>query len=298
MRTLTRMFVLVLVLAVTACAAPPGPDPVRERLLAGEHEDPAAHAALPEHVRQSGELVVGADPGHGTPPTQFVDDDGRDAGVESDLRAAVGRVLGVRMRVEQASFDAILPALSSGKFDVGQSNFGVTEPRKHTVDFVTYYRDGFGFVVPTGNPLPPPRSITDLCGLRVGTGAGTSFERTLSEQVGRCAQLGKPPYEVATYSDRVTGLLATTQDKEDVFLLTAMGLQYAAERQPQRFHYLGKINVERVGFALAKGSPLAEPLRRAVQQIIDDGTYQRILGRWGVSSSAQPYSEINPPGLD
>ena len=42
-------------------------------------------------------------------------------------------------------FEAKLPALDSGKYDFGASNFGVTDERRKTIDFVTYINDGQGF---------------------------------------------------------------------------------------------------------------------------------------------------------
>jgi polar amino acid transport system substrate-binding protein len=38
----------------------------------------------------------------------------------------VAKVLGITIQRQDAAFEAILPALGSGKFDLGTGNFGVT----------------------------------------------------------------------------------------------------------------------------------------------------------------------------
>lgn len=52
-----------------------------------------------------------------------------------------------------------------------------------------------------------------------------------------------------------------------------------------------------VGFALKKGSALAPPLRAAVDKLISDGTYDRILRKWGTQPSAIGQSQISPPEI-
>ncbi|MFF3463496.1 transporter substrate-binding domain-containing protein [Streptomyces sp. NPDC002619] len=68
----------------------------------------------------------------GTPPgTTYLDDGKTLTGQDVDFTKAVANVLGLRLTVEQAGFEAILPALDSGKYD-----FGVTDERRKTIDFV------------------------------------------------------------------------------------------------------------------------------------------------------------------
>ncbi len=70
-----------------------------------------------------------------------------------DFADAVAKVLGIELKTEQAGFEAILPALDSGKYDFGASNFGVTDERRKTIDFVTYINDGQGFATRSDSKL-------------------------------------------------------------------------------------------------------------------------------------------------
>lgn len=49
------------------------------------------------------------------------------------------------------------------------------------------------------------------------------------------------------------------------------------------------------GIIVKKGDKqMDEAVQKAVQKLMDDGTYQKILENWGVSSGAIDKAEINP----
>ncbi len=53
------------------------------------------------------------------------------------------------------------------------------------------------------------------------------------------------------------------------------------------------------GIAIEKGNTqLEEAVQKAVQKLMDDGTYMKILKHWGVESGALDKAEINPSSLD
>ena len=49
---------------------------------------------------------------------------------------------------------------------------------------------------------------------------------------------------------------------------------------------------------LEKMSPAREALQKALQKLIDDGTYMKILKYWGVQDGAISKPEINTPGTN
>ncbi|MFE6200344.1 ABC transporter substrate-binding protein [Streptomyces sp. NPDC057838] len=278
--------------AVGAQASPaPTSDPV-----ASVRKVDAVAALLPADVRRSGTLRVGSSIGF--PPGAYYPDgpDRAPAGQDIDLADAVAKVLGVKLRRQDASFETILPALGSGKYDVGTGNFGVTTERLKTIDFVTYVNDGQGFAVKKGNTaLKKVTDLTQLCGLTVGTGAGTTFETTLTAQKGVCAKAGKKPYDVKVYSENGATLTALQQGRIDVIMSTINGLRYQAAQPAAQTTFLGEYHRLDVGFAFKKGSPLTKAFRAAVNELIQNGTYARILKKWGTSASAIETSRINPP---
>ena len=291
---------------LTGCGSPPPaalttPPGVNENLdvVSGIAADPALAALLPAAVRQSHTLVVAEEATPNAPFQFFVDGNTRHIGLEIDLRDAVARVLGLAVSERLTGFESMLPGLADGKYQVAQGNFGVTEQRKKTIDFVTYYDDGYGLAVPAGSPVTKVTAFTDLCGLRVGTNLGTDFAASLQENVKQCDGLGRTEYTLSTYHDRAAGLLALSQHHVDIYMLTAMGLEYQSVVTHGQLVYLGKLpgEAEHNGFALPKGSPLAAPIQAAMQRLIDTGAYARILAKWRLTDAAIARSVINPPGL-
>jgi polar amino acid transport system substrate-binding protein len=298
---------LLPVLALTACGSgdTSGTAPAGAQASPAPTDDPVAAvrtvesvaALLPADVRRAGTLRVGSSVGF--PPGAYYPN-GQDkppAGQDIDIADAVAKVLGVKLRRQDASFETILPALGSGKYDFGTGNFGVTTERLKTIDFVTYINDGQGFAVKTGNTAFKKKvtDLTQLCGLTIGTGAGTTFEATLTAQKGECTKAGRKPYDVKVYSENGATLTALQQGRIDVVMSTINGLRHQAAQPAARTTFLGEYHRLDVGFAFKKGSPLTKAFQAAVNELIEDGTYARILRKWGTSASAIDTSRTNPP---
>ncbi|MFH8341346.1 ABC transporter substrate-binding protein [Streptomyces sp. AM6-12] len=262
-------------------------------VVSAERTDPAAAKLLPAATRH---LTVAISVG-GTPPGTTYLADGRTlTGQDVDFTKAVAKVLGLRLTVDQASFEAILPALDSGKYDVGASNFGVTDERRKTIDFVTYINDGQGFATRKDSKVGKITDLRQLCGLNVATGAGTTFEATLEESRHLCADAGKKPYQVQTYAEPSAIWSSVQQGRSDVVMSTINGLRYAVARQPG-LKFLNEFHRLDVGFAFKKGTRLAPAFRAAVDRLIADGTYGKILKKWGTTGSAITTSRISPPEI-
>ncbi|MEU6813124.1 ABC transporter substrate-binding protein [Streptomyces sp. NPDC046831] len=297
---------LLPLLALTGCGTgePDGTAPAGAGAPAAPADDPvaavrrvdSAAALLPAGVRASGTLRIGSSVG--APPSAYYPDGSRKpAGQDIDIADAVAKVLGVRLERQDAAFETILPALRSGKYDVGTGNFGVTTERLRTIDFVTYIDDGQGFAVRKGDTSfgKEITELTQLCGRTVGIGAGTTFEATLDAEKGVCAKAGRKPYDVKVYAENAATLTALQQGRIDVIMSTINGLRHQAARPASRTTFLGEYHRLDVGFAFTKGSPLTKAFQAAVNELIQDGTYARILRKWGTTASAIDTSRINPP---
>ncbi|MEV4429853.1 ABC transporter substrate-binding protein [Streptomyces sp. R-07] len=293
-------------LGLTACAggepatAPAGATGAQgalpaEDVVAAVKKNEAAAKLLPADVRQRGSLALASSVG--TPPSSAYLPDGRTVvGVDADFSAAVAKALGLELKREVVGFEAILPALGSGKYDVGTGNFGVTEERRKTIDFVTYVNDGQGFAARADSKLKAVTDLTQLCGLKVAVNAGTTFEQTLEKNKGRCAEAGKPAYEVNVYSETGAIWMSLQQGRSDVVMNTINGVRYAVTQQ-KNLKFLNEYRRLDVGFAFRKGTPLAPAFQAAVNGLKADGTYDRILRKWGVTGSGIATSRISPPEI-
>lgn len=66
-------------------------------------------------------------------------DNGNIIGVDIDIMQAICDELGMELKVEDMEFDSIIPAIQSGKADVGAAGMTVNEDRKKNVDFSDSY---------------------------------------------------------------------------------------------------------------------------------------------------------------
>ncbi|MEU3187877.1 ABC transporter substrate-binding protein [Streptomyces sp. NPDC006923] len=275
--------------------APAAPAP-SDDVTASLGKSAALAELLPEDVRTRGSLRIASSVG--APPSAYLPNASsrRPVGLDIDIADAAGKLLGLRLEREEAGFETILPALGSGKYDLGTGNFGVTDERRKTIDFVTYINDGQGFAVAKDDrSLDKVTSLGQLCGKTVGVSAGTTFEATLNAQKSVCADAGRKPYTVKVYSENGTLLTSLQQGRVDVVMSTINGLRYQAAQPAAGVRFLGEFHRLDVGFAFKKGSPLLKAFQAAVNELISDGTYDRILKKWGTGDSAIEESQISPP---
>ncbi|WP_202232692.1 transporter substrate-binding domain-containing protein [Actinacidiphila reveromycinica] len=256
--------------------------------------DPKLKAELPAKIRSSGTLTLGTtqQPGvQGLPHAG--QQDGKDVGLDVDLRNAVAKVLGVTWDVQNGTFPTIIPGVQNGRYDVGQDNFGVTKEREKVVDFATYLDDGQAFLGSRNVSLTSVKKLTDLCGLTIATSPGSTFQQILTDGAGDCAKIGKKPYKVQYFADSAPIFLGLANGKVDVMFGPTLGLKYDATRIPGT-RFLGEISTTVVGFVTARNSPLAPVLRDAVNKLIADGDYARIFAKWGVPGTGISTSQLNP----
>ena len=280
--------------ASSSAAASPG-YPTQD-VVSSIAADPRLKAELPAAVQSSGSLTLGTtiSPGTSGLPHGGVAADGQNVGLDVDLRNAVAKLLGVTWNVQNGTFATIIPGVQNGRYDVGQDNFGVTKAREKVVDFASYLTDGQAFLAPSDSPLGSVTSITDLCGLTIATTPGSTFQQILTTSAGKCAAAGKKPYTVQYFTDSAPIWLGLANGKVDVYFGPTLSLKYDATHVAN-VKFLSQFSSTTVGFVTAKGSPLAKPLSDAVNELISDGDYAKILAKWAVTSSGIPASAVNPP---
>jgi polar amino acid transport system substrate-binding protein len=259
-------------------------------------ENPSLHAALlaADPGAASG-LTLGTTDATGltTLPHVGLNSAGQTVGADVDLRNALAKILGTSWNVQNGTFDAIIPGVQNGRFTVGQDNYGVTSAREKIVDFVTYVTDGQGLLAPSDSTLSHVTSITQLCGLTIGTGAGTTFQTILQTDASKCAAAGKAPYKVQYFSDNAAIWLGLGNGRLDAYFSSAVNLAYDAGTVPN-VKFVGQISSTSVGFVLAKGSPISAVLAKAVNELIADGEYRKILQKWSIAGNGITTSQVNP----
>ena len=238
----------------------------------------------------------------GTPPGTSYLEDGKTLAVQDvDFAAAVAKVLGIKLKREAASFEAILPALDSGKYDVGASNITVTEERKQKYDFATYRKDELAFEAKKGSgwKVTGPK---DVAGKKIAVGSGTNQEKILVEWSEEAVKQGLPKVDIKYYQTNQATYLALGSGAIDGYLgpnpTSAYHVATAGQTEIVGTYSGGGSTIQgKIALTTKKGSGLVEAYAAAVNELIKSGDYKKILDRWNLANETVDTSEINPPGL-
>ena len=107
--------------------------------------------------RGNGTLTMGTNAEF--PPYEYYENN-EIVGIDVDIMQAIADKLGMELKIEDMAFDSIIPAVSTGKIDVGAAGFTVTEERKKNVNFTdTYATSKQVIIVRDGNAVTAKSSF-------------------------------------------------------------------------------------------------------------------------------------------
>ena len=249
-------------------------------------------AQVPQAIRNKGALNVAADATYA--PNEFIAPDGHTVvGMDADLAKALGQVMGLKVNLINATFDTIIPGLVSGKYDLGMSSFTDTLARQKIVDFVTYYNAGTSFYVKKAGG-PNIQSLADLCGHTVAAEKGTTQQADAQAQAIKCKAAGKTTVTVQVYNDQNAVNLALSSGRAQVAMADSPVAEYQVKKSGGTFKLSGPpYGTAPYGIAIPKHSGMTTPVLAAVKHLMADGTYKKILVKWGVEQGAISNPAIN-----
>lgn len=249
----------------------------------------AIAATVPADIRSTGRLIIGVNIPYA--PNEFKDADGQIVGFDVDLMNAIARTLGLVPEYRETAFEAILPSVRAGDFDVGMSSFTDTKEREELVDFVTYFRAGTLWAQRAGSGITP----ADACGLRVGVSYATLQEtEEIPAKSEECVAAGLPPVEKVVYVSQDDLNAALSNGEVDAMAADSPVTGFAIKTSGGALEAAGDVfNSAPYGWPVEKGSDLAEPLRQALVHLISTGEYRTIAVMWGVEKGMISTPEIN-----
>jgi polar amino acid transport system substrate-binding protein len=251
-------------------------------------------AMVPSAIKSAGVIKIATDASYA--PNEFFDTDGKTIiGMDVDLGNAIAAKLGVKASFQNVTFDAIIPALAGGKYDVGMSSFTDNKDREKTVDFVTYFSAGESLIVAKGNPKNVTGPDLSLCGLTVAVEKGTTEESEVPALSKKCTDAGKKAVTALSTDDQNGANLALQSGRAQVVSADSPVAEYAVKQSNGKFEIAGS-SYENApyGIALPKNDgKFAQAIQGALTALISDGTYKQILDKWGISSGAITAPAIN-----
>lgn len=242
----------------------------------------AATPALAQEVPDLGGREITVVTENAYPPLQFVDDTGRAVGWEYDFMDEAARRLNATVAYENTSWDAMIPAVSEGQYDMGMTGITIREDRAEVVDFSEPYMHSEMRMIVRGDE----DRFTDAA----------SF--AANEDLLAAAQPGTTPFYTTVYevldgdeaNPRIVkfetfgaGLEALRSGDVDLVLSDAAGANGYVAASDGGLKLIGEpLGAEEFGFIFPKGSDLVAPVNAAIESMRADGTLDALDQKWFV----------------
>lgn len=233
----------------------------------GGEKKPAAPAASAPKV-----LKVGSDTAFA--PFEFQDEKTKEyVGFDMDLIRAVGKQLGMEVKVQGMNFDGLIPALESGNIDASISAMTITEARAKKVNFSKpYYKSGLSMMVKADNNTI--KDFKDLEGKRIAVQIGTTGAAEAKKiKDAKIREFNSAPE--AFLELKAGGVDAVVND-------LPVNEYYIAKAGGKDAKIVGKpATSEDYGIATAKkNTELAAKIDKALDELKKNGEYEKIYVKW------------------
>ncbi|MQA87996.1 MAG: transporter substrate-binding domain-containing protein [Streptosporangiales bacterium] len=265
---------------------------------------------LPKQYQDSKVIKVGSDIAYA--PMEFYDEDGKTPiGIDVDIAKALGEQLGVRFEFQNGTFDGLIVALGSKRHDIIMSSMTDNKDRQEGrdpdtgkkvgpgVDFVDYYMAGVSIMVQKGNPSGI-KSVDDLCGKVVAYQRGTIHADAVeAHNEENCKPRGLPMVLHDKAKD-TEALLEVKQGRAVADVNDTPVAVYNAKTSGggNDFEVVGApFDAGPLGIAVRKeDTQLRDALLAAVREIVKNGTYTKIMKKWGATTGAINLEQVKVNG--
>lgn len=253
------------------------------------------HASeLPDNIVKSGKLVIATNPNY--PPIIYRDpESGKLTGVDIDIGEAIAAKLGLNVEWQEVAYVQMIPSLQTSRVDLAMAGMSDTTSRQESVDFVDYMKSGTQFFTTEKN-TSRIKSASDLCGLKVGASRSTNnLDRVAEWGKQNCEAKGLPAIIGIGTEGTADARNQLKTGRIDAAVQGNETLPYFIKLEPGTYAVVDEPLTEEItGIPIAKSKPgLRDAVREAVDQLMADGTYGRILAKYGLGENAIPHAGIN-----
>lgn len=205
------------------------------------------------------------------PPYEYKEGD-EVIGIDAEVAKAIADKLGMKLEIVDTKFDAIIPGVQSGKYDMGMAGMTVTPEREESVAFSDSYATGIqSIIVKEDSDI---KSVDDLSSsTKIGVQLGTTGDIYAKDDFGADAVA-----EMDKGADAVQALIAGKVDcviidnePAKAFVKANEGLKILDTAYAQEDYAIcfAKDNTE-----------LKDKVNAALKELIADGTVQKIVDKY------------------
>ena len=208
-------------------------------------------------------------------------------GLDVDLWNALGKVLNVKFKILDGTYAGIIPALEAKRADVGWSAMALSSFTGNTqARFLIYEKRSFSGVVVRADDSSIKKGL-DLCGKSLGF---TNGEQPPIQPVqDRCKAAGKPQVQIKRFQKTPDIILAVQSGQVDGRIVDSVNGNYFVKQTHNKLRFVPDVLPRHqipTGIAIPAGnSALLKEFQKGLQTLVDDGTYGKILARWGAAGT-------------
>ena len=204
------------------------------------------------------------------PPYEYVD--GEDyAGIDVEVAQAIADELGMELEIQDIDFNSIIPAIESGKADVGIAGMTKTPEREKNVNFSESYTTGIqSIIVKEDSDIASP---DDLEGVKIGVQESTTGHIYCEDDYGAD--------NVIAYTAGANAIEALKTGKVDAVVIDNQPAKEFVKAN-EGLKVLDTDYVEEeYAIAIAKDNEeLLEKVNGVIKQMKEDGSLQAILDKY------------------
>lgn len=252
---LSPLAALLTLMASAACSEPPSlPQLSRAKSFV---EDPDT-------------LVVSTEPAF--PPFVYLNSDNELVGFDVDMMNEIARRLNLGVDYAYIPFDGLFATLEAETADASINAMTITPARDEAIDFSRpYFKSGLAIAVRTDEQTI--NSLQDLSGRKIAVKLGTT---------GAELAAGVPNTQLVTFDSAEKALIDLSRGNVDAVIKdepTTQGMIKQANIPNVRL-LPDLLTEEYYGIGLPPGSPNKPFIDQALNDMIADGTYERLYRAW------------------
>ncbi|MCP1122144.1 ABC transporter substrate-binding protein [Bacillus sp. 3103sda1] len=198
-------------------------------------------------------------------------ENGKLVGFDVEIGEALAKKMNMKAVPVTNPWETLIQGLQAKKYDVILGSMAITEDRLKAVNFTNpYYRSGAQIFVTKNNTSIS--SAEDLKGKKVGVVKASTFKTLVAKQTD----------QITEYDSDITALMDLEPGRIDAVVTDQMvGLRMMKEGKSNIKDAGKPLSLDEMAIAVRKDDKeLMEKLNKALDEIIQDGTYEKISKKW------------------
>ncbi|MCI6858361.1 MAG: transporter substrate-binding domain-containing protein [Eubacterium sp.] len=230
------------------------------------------------------ELIVAMELAY--PPFETKDEKGNPSGVSVDFSKDFGKYIGRDVRIENISWDGLIPSLETGKADMVISSMTITEERKKSVDFSDPYANAMLAVLAGKNSGVTKVEDLNQPGKKIAVKTGSTGYIYAQKHLTKAEVVGLP--------DESACVTEVAQGKADGFIYDQLTIYRNWKKNPDTTTaiFIPFQDVEQWGVAVQKGNTeLLNQLNEFIAKYKKEGGFDKLTQKY-LSEEKEAFDQL------